>query len=65
MSSQAGFASRCNANSAHRFQVLHDEELSKGDMKGLKEYARLGKLVDAVRNRPNVKAFLNSSEYKG
>jgi prostaglandin-H2 D-isomerase / glutathione transferase len=45
--------------------VLHDEELGKGDMKGLKEYPRLAKLADAVRNRPNVKAFLNSPEYKG
>ena len=44
------------------FQVLHDEELGKGDMKELKKHPRLVKLVDAVRNRPNVKTFLNSPE---
>jgi prostaglandin-H2 D-isomerase / glutathione transferase len=65
VSSQVDFANCCNPNIAHRFQVLHDEELGKGDMKGLKEYPRLAKLADAVRNRPNVKAFLNSPEYKG
>jgi prostaglandin-H2 D-isomerase / glutathione transferase len=45
--------------------VLHDEELGKGDMKGLNDYPRLAKLAEAVRNRPNVKTFLNSPEYKG
>ena len=47
------------------FQVLHDEELAKGDMSGLKSHPRLAKLADAVRYRPNVKAFLNSPGYKG
>jgi len=50
------------------FQVLHDEELAKGDMSGLKSHprlAKLAKLADAVRYRPNVKAFLNSPGYKG
>jgi hypothetical protein len=48
-----------------RFQVLHDGELGKGDMKELKNHPRLVELVDAVRNRPNVKTFLNSPEGKG
>ena len=47
------------------FQVLHDEELAKGDMGKLNSHPRLAKLADAVRNRPNVKAFLNSPDYKG
>jgi hypothetical protein len=54
-----------DANRLRRIQVLHDEELGKGEMKDLKEFPRLAKLADAVRNRPNVKAFLNSPEYKG
>jgi len=48
-----------------RFQVLYDEELGKGDMKELKNHPRLVKLVDAVKNRPNVKTFLSSPECKG
>jgi prostaglandin-H2 D-isomerase / glutathione transferase len=47
------------------FQVLHDEELGKGDMNGVQDYPRLKKVVEAVRSRPNVKAFLESEEYKG
>ena len=54
-----------NADDFLSFQVLHDEELGKGEMKDLKDFPRLAKLADAVRNRPNVKAFLNSPEYKG
>jgi hypothetical protein len=39
--------------------VFHDDELRKGDMEGLKDNPRLAKMVDAVKNRTNVKAFLN------
>jgi hypothetical protein len=45
------------AHNVCRFRVLHDEELGKGDMEGLKDYLRLAELVDAVRNRPNVEVF--------
>lgn len=47
------------------FQVLHDENLIKDDRKELKEYSRLVRLVDAVKNRPNVKKFFNSDAYLG
>ena len=47
------------------FQVLHDEEMGKGDQKALEEYPRLKKLYNAVQGRPNVKTFLESDEYKG
>jgi len=47
------------------FQVLHDEELGKGQMEGLGDFPRLREVVDAVRSRPNVKAFWASEEYKG
>lgn len=47
------------------FQLLHDEELGKGDLSGLQGYPRLREVVEAVRGRPNVKAFLESEDYKG
>lgn len=47
------------------FQVLHDDELGKGDQAGLKEYPRLKALYNAVMARPNVKAFFESKDYKG
>lgn len=47
------------------YQVLHDENLTQDGRKGLKEYPRLVKLVDAVEGRPNVKKFLGSERYQG
>lgn len=47
------------------YQLLHDEELAKGDLDGLEHYPRLKKVVEAVTARPNIKAFLESDEYKG
>ncbi len=47
------------------YQLLHDENLVQDGRKGLQGYDRLVKLVDAVESRPNVKKFLNSSEYLG
>ncbi|KKY16982.1 putative glutathione s [Phaeomoniella chlamydospora] len=49
------------------FQILHDEELyrKEGASQELKPYSRLAQLAEAVINRPNIKAFFNSSEYKG
>jgi hypothetical protein len=37
----------------------------KGDMKELKNHPRLAKLVDAVRNRPNMKTFLELARIQG
>ena len=45
------------------FQVLHDEKLGKRDMRELQNYPRLRQVTEAVRNRTNVKAFLESKEY--
>ena len=47
------------------YQILHDENLTQEGRKGLKEYPRLTKLVDAVESRPNVKVFLQSDRYRG
>lgn len=48
------------------FQILHDEEgLGKGEMEGLNEYPRLRRFMEAVKERPNVKAFLEGEHYKG
>lgn len=47
------------------YQVCHDEGLTKDGRKGLQEYKRLIKLVDAVESRPNVKKFLQSDRYLG
>ena len=47
------------------YQVLHDENLVQEGRKGLKEYARLTQLVDAVEGRPNIKKFLGSEAYLG
>ena len=47
------------------FQVLHDENLTQEGRKGLKDYPRLAKLVEAVEARPNVKAFFQSDRYLG
>ena len=47
------------------YQILHDENLTQEGRKGLKDYPRLAKLVDAVESRPNVKAFLQSDRYLG
>jgi glutathione S-transferase len=47
------------------YQILHDEELTRGEQKGLKEYGRLVKLVDAVEAREGVKKFLASDRYLG
>ncbi|KAL8947005.1 MAG: hypothetical protein Q9222_006665 [Ikaeria aurantiellina] len=47
------------------YQIMHDEGLTKEGRKGLQEYPRLRKLVDAVEGRPGVKAFLESDRYLG
>jgi glutathione S-transferase len=47
------------------YQILHDEELTRNGRKGLSEYSRLVKLVDAVEGRERVKAFLESKRYLG
>lgn len=47
------------------YQILHDEQLTQDERKGLQGYPKLIKLVDAVEARPNVKAFLNSERYLG
>jgi len=47
------------------YQICHDEQLTQDGRKGLKDYPRLVKLVDAVENRPNVKRFLQSDRYLG
>ncbi|KAL8676685.1 MAG: hypothetical protein Q9186_006818 [Xanthomendoza sp. 1 TL-2023] len=47
------------------YQLLHDEGLTQEGRKGLQEYPRLKQLVDAVEDRPNVKAFLESDRYLG
>lgn len=47
------------------YQILHDESLTQDGRKGLKDYPRLVKLVDAVEERPNVKKFLGSERYQG
>lgn len=47
------------------YQVLHDEGLTQDGRKGLSEYSRLRKLVDAVEGREGVRAFLGSERYRG
>ncbi|KAF2094659.1 glutathione S-transferase-like protein [Rhizodiscina lignyota] len=47
------------------YQILHDEGLTKDGRKGLEEYPRLRKLVDAMEERENVKKFLQSDRYLG
>ena len=47
------------------YQILHDEKLTQEGRKGLKDYPRLMKLVDAVEQRPNIMAFLQSKRYRG
>ncbi|KAF2088844.1 glutathione S-transferase-like protein [Saccharata proteae CBS 121410] len=47
------------------YQICHDENLTQDGRKGLQQYPRLAKLVDAVEARPNVKAFMSSDRYKG
>ena len=47
------------------YQVLHDEGLTKDGRKGIKDYPRLTKLVNALEDRPNIKAFLQSDRYRG
>ncbi|KAL9576668.1 MAG: hypothetical protein Q9212_006913, partial [Teloschistes hypoglaucus] len=42
------------------YQVMHDENLTQDERKGLQEYPRLKQLVDAFEDRPNVKKFLES-----
>jgi hypothetical protein len=39
--------------------------LTRNGRKGLSEYSRLVKLVDAVEGRERVKAFLESERYLG
>ena len=47
------------------FQILHDESLIQDGRKGLQDYPRLVKLVDAVQSRPNIQKFFNSDAYLG
>lgn len=47
------------------YQILHDEELVHHGKNGLEGYPRLAKLTAAVEERPGVKAFLESSRYRG
>ena len=45
-----------NADSAHRFQVLHDEELAKGNMKGLKDHPKVGQVGGRCQEQPQCKS---------
>lgn len=47
------------------YQICHDENLTQDGRKGLKDYPRLTKLVDALEGRENVKKFLESDRYLG
>ena len=47
------------------YQVCHDEGLTHEGRKGLKDHPRLVELVDAMEERPNIKAFLQSDRYLG
>ena len=47
------------------YQICHDEDLTKGDYEGLKEYPRLHKMVEALEARPNIRSFLKSDRYLG
>lgn len=47
------------------YQICHDENLTQDGRKGLKDYPRLTKLVDALEGRENVKNFLESDRYLG
>lgn len=47
------------------YQIMHDEGLTKNGRAGLQNYSRLIQLVDAIEERPNVKAFLASDRYRG
>ena len=47
------------------YQICHDESLTQEGRGGLKDYPRLVELVDAVEERPNIKAFLHSDRYLG
>ena len=47
------------------YQMCHDDSLTQEGRKGLKDYPRLVELVDALEERPNIKAFLQSDRYLG
>ena len=47
------------------YQICHDENLVQEGRKGLMDCPRLAELVNAVEERPNVKAFLQSDRYLG
>ncbi|KAL8998273.1 MAG: hypothetical protein Q9188_006138 [Gyalolechia gomerana] len=47
------------------YQIAHDEDLTQEGGKGLQQYHRLKQLVNAVEERPNIKAFLASDRYRG
>ncbi|KAL8846247.1 MAG: hypothetical protein Q9221_008660 [Calogaya cf. arnoldii] len=47
------------------YQIAHDEDLTQEGAKGLQEHHRLKQLVNAVEERPNIKAFLASDRYRG
>ena len=47
------------------YQIAHDEGLVGEGGEGLQQYPRLRQLVNAVEERPNIKAFLASDRYRG
>lgn len=47
------------------YQILHDENLTQEDRKGLEGYPALRRLAEAVEARENVKRYLGSERYKG
>ncbi|KAL8838196.1 MAG: hypothetical protein Q9170_002239 [Blastenia crenularia] len=47
------------------YQIAHDEDLTQEGRKGLQQYPRLKHLVNAMEERPNIKAFLASDRYRG
>lgn len=47
------------------YQILHDEDLTQGERKGLGEYPALAMLVEAVEARGGVRRYLESKRYRG
>lgn len=47
------------------YQLCHDDPLALDGREALKDYPRLMELVDAVEERPNIKAFMQSDRYLG
>lgn len=47
------------------YQILHDEDLTQKERKGLERYPALGRLVEAVEAREGVRRYLGSKRYRG